>query len=151
MCGHVGLPYQASPMMLHQAFMEAFGVAMGSCFPKSWGALLYPLQLLTGNVLLAALLRMLATTHLWVIVDEEPAPKAPIPRVLETPAPLTGTKQQCHSSDQDVLALRQEKRGNSETGLHSEEHPGQKRKEGRPVAKAFKEPCHEAFSRSWQL
>ena len=27
----------------HQAFVEAFRVAMGSCSPKSWGALLYPL------------------------------------------------------------------------------------------------------------
>ena len=61
-----------------QAFVEAFRVAMGSCSPKIQGALLYPLQLLTGGVLVAALLRMSATTQLWVMKDEKPAPTAPI-------------------------------------------------------------------------
>ena len=38
----------------HQAFMEAFRAAIRSCLAKSWGALLYSLQLLTSDVLLAA-------------------------------------------------------------------------------------------------
>ena len=66
-----------------QAFVEAFGVAMGSCSPKSQGALLYPLQLLTSDMPLAALLGMSATTQLWVVADEEPSTCSPIPRVPE--------------------------------------------------------------------
>ena len=48
----------------HQAFVEAFGAAIGACSPKNWGTLLYPLQLLTSDVPLAALLGMSATTQL---------------------------------------------------------------------------------------
>ena len=45
----------------HQAFAEAFGAAMQACPPKSHGALLYPLQILTGDVPLATILGMSAT------------------------------------------------------------------------------------------
>ena len=41
---------------------QAFGVAMQACLPKSHGALLWPLQILT-------ILGMSATTQLWAIAD----------------------------------------------------------------------------------
>ena len=63
----------------HQTFVEAFRVAMGSCLPESQGALLCPLQLLTGDMPLATLLGMSATAQLQVVGDEEPAPTAPNP------------------------------------------------------------------------
>ena len=81
-----------------QAFMEAFGVAMGSCLPENWGAHLYPLQVLTGDIPLAALQGMSATAQLWAMADRKLAPTAPIPRVPEMPAPPTGTECQCYSS-----------------------------------------------------
>ena len=54
----------------HQAFVEAFGVAIGACSPENWGILLYPLQLMTNNVLLAVLLRMSATTQLSAVAED---------------------------------------------------------------------------------
>ena len=93
-----------------QAFMGAFGVAIGACLPKNWGTLLYPLQLLTNNVLLAALLGMLATTQLWAVADGGPKPVTPIPGVSGMPAPLMGIKYWCHSSDQGVLPQSQKRK-----------------------------------------
>ena len=130
-----------------QAFMEAFRVAMGSYLPENWGALLYPIQVLTSNMPLAALLGLLDNAQLWVMVDGELASTAPIPRVQEMPAPPTGTQCWHHSLDQDVLALRQEEEETVEPDYTPKEHPCQKQKEGRPVAKALKEPHCEAFSK----
>ena len=76
----------------HQAFVEAFGAAIGACSPKNCGTLLYPLQLLTGNVPLAALLGMLATTQLWAVADRGLTPATSIPGASGTPAPLRGIK-----------------------------------------------------------
>ena len=47
-----------------QAFLKAFGVAMQACPPETHGTFLYPLQPLTGDVLLAAILGMAATVQL---------------------------------------------------------------------------------------
>ena len=52
-----------------QAFVEAFGVAIQACPPKSQGTLLYSLQLLTVNVLLATILVMSTTAQLWAVAD----------------------------------------------------------------------------------
>ena len=52
-----------------QAFMEAFRVAIQACLPKTQGTLLYPLQLLTGNVPLVTLLGMLATAQLQAVAE----------------------------------------------------------------------------------
>ena len=90
-----------------QAFMEAFGVAIEACLPKNWGALLYSLQLLTSDVLLAAILGVLATAHLHAVVDRGPAPVSSIISVSEMPVPQTGTKCWCYSLGQGVPALRQ--------------------------------------------
>ena len=113
----------AEERQAHQAFMEAFRVAIGSCPPKNWGTLLYPLQLLTGDVPLATLLGMLATTQLWTMAGSEPAHAVPIPRVPGMPALQTGTKCLCHSSDQGVLALRQEEEETVELSYTPKEHP----------------------------
>ena len=45
-----------------QAFLEACGAVLWACPPKACGVLMYPLQLLIGNVPLAAILGMSATT-----------------------------------------------------------------------------------------
>ena len=106
-----------------------------------------PIHLLTSGMPLAALLGMLATAQLWVVEDEEPVPTAPIPKVPETPAPPTGTKCWCHSLALDVPALRQEEEETVVPNYTPEEHPCQKRKEGRLPAKALKEPHCETFSK----
>ena len=62
-----------------QAFMEAFGLAIWACLPKNLGILLYPLQHLTSNVLLATLLGMSATAQLWALADGGPALASSIP------------------------------------------------------------------------
>ena len=69
---------------------------------------MYPLQLLTGNVLLPAILGKPATTQLQAVAGREPMPAASIPSVLEMPVPLTGAKWQHHSFDQGVSMPRQE-------------------------------------------
>ena len=84
---------------------------------------------------------MSATIQLWVVADGELAPIASIPGVLEMPAPLTGAECQCCSSDQGVLAPRQEEEEMVEFDNTPKEHPHQKWKEGRSAAKALKEPC----------
>ena len=132
-----------------KAFMEAFRAAIGACPPKNQGALLYPLQLLTSDVPLVALLGMLATTQLWAMADGELAPTVPIPRVLEMPAPPTGTKCQCYSLDQGVPAPRQEEEETVEPDYTLKECPHQKWKEGRLVAKALEEPhCKALYKES---
>ena len=54
-----------------QAFVEAFGVSHvhEPVCPRHCGALLYPLQLLNGNVPLATILGMLATAKLQAVAD----------------------------------------------------------------------------------
>ena len=69
---------------------------------------MYPLQLLTGDVPLASILQMSATAQLWAVVNGGLMPVASIPSISEMPAPLLGTNQQCHSSDQGVPTPRLE-------------------------------------------
>ena len=42
----------------HQVFLEACGAVLWACPPKAFGVLMYPLQLLTGSMSLAAILGM---------------------------------------------------------------------------------------------
>ena len=95
----------------HHTFMIAFGVAIGACLAKSHGTLLYPLQLLTGDVPLAAILGMLATAQLWAISDRGSVSAAPTPSVSGTPALQVGIKCQHCSSDQGVPTSRQDEVG----------------------------------------
>ena len=121
--------------------MEASGVALWACLPKTWRALMYPLPLLTSDVLVAAILGMLATAQLEAVSGSRPMPAASIPIVSEVLAPEGGAKCQCHSSN-----TKQEEE-TVELNYTTEEHPHQKQKKGRSAAKALKEPHSEAFSR----
>ena len=75
-----------------QTFTEAFVVAVQACPPESCWALLYPLQILTGDVPLAAILGMSATTHLGAIAGRGLVPAPPAPSVLGTPSAAGGWK-----------------------------------------------------------
>ena len=126
-----------------QAFMEASAVALQACPPKTHGALMYPLQLLTSNVPLAAMLEMPATTQLQAAADREPTSATSIPSVSEMPAPLMGAKQWHHSYNQGVSMPRQDE--TAELDNIPEEPPCQKWKEGGSVARPLKENCQEGF------
>ena len=104
-----------------QDFVEVFGVALQACLPKTCGALMYPLQLLTGDVLSATILGMLATAQKWAVADGGQTPAASIPNVSEMPAPQAGAKWWCHSSNQ-----RQEEEETVELDDTPEEHPPQR-------------------------
>ena len=69
---------------------------------------MYPLQLLTGNVLLASILGMPATTLQLVTAGRELISTASPPTVSEMPASPTGTKWWHHSSNQEATMLRPE-------------------------------------------
>ena len=131
--------------------MKAFGLAIQSCSPKNWGALLYPLQLLTSNQPLATLLGMKDTAHLQAVLDRGPAPVSSIPSVSEIPVPQMGAKHWCYSSDQGVLPLRWEEEETADINYPPKEHHHHKQKEGRPAAKALKEPYWEAFSKELEV
>ena len=103
---------------------------------------MYPLQLLTGNMPWAAILGMLVTIQLKAVLGRGPAPAASIPFVSEMLAPQGGAKCQCHSSN-----LKQEEEETVEPDYTTEECPHWKQKEGRPSAKALKEPHCRAFSK----
>ena len=110
---------------------------------------MYPLQLLTDNVLLATMLGMPATTHQKAAAGRELMPAVSIPSVSETPAPLTSAKWWHHSFDQGVSMPRQEE--TEELDNTPEEPPHWKWKEGRSVVRPLKEYCQEAFSKESQL
>ena len=72
------------------SFLEAHGVALQACPTEVQGVLVYPLQLLMGNVSLATLL---ATTTILATLIGRPTPETSPPTVVETPTTPTGTKQ----------------------------------------------------------
>ena len=121
--------YQESVLVLeeerwaYQAFVEAFGLAMGSCSPECWGALLYPLQLLTGDIPLAVLLGMLATAQLQVTVDKNQHPQSPSQECQRYQHHQQAQKCQCCSSDQGVPALRHKEEEMVELDYTPKEHP----------------------------
>ena len=69
---------------------------------------MYHLQLLTGNVRLAAILGMLSTTLQLATAGREPTSAAYSPTVLELPVPPTRTKWWHHLSHQEAIMLRPE-------------------------------------------
>ena len=113
------------------AFIEASAGALWACPPKTHGALMYPLQLVTGNVPLAAILGMPATTQLQAVAGREPMSTASIPSVLEMPAPLMGAKWQHHSFGQGISMPRKEEA--AELDDTPEEPPHCRGKEGRSM------------------
>ena len=127
------------------AFIEDTIVALQACLPKTHQALMYPLQLLTGNVPLATMLEILATAQTQVVAGRELMSPSSIPSVSEMPAPLTGVKWQCHSFDQGVSTPRQEE--TTELDNTPEEPPHWKWKEERSVARSLKDNCWKAFSK----
>ena len=91
---------------------------------------MYPLQLLTSNVLLASISGMSATAQLEAVSGREPAPAASIPIVSEMLAPQGGVKCWCQSSN-----LKQEEEETVEPDHTTEEHPYQKMERGKATSK----------------
>ena len=81
---------------------------MQVCPPETHGTLMYPLQLLTGDVPLAAILGMSAATQLGAVADRRSVQAPPTPSMLGIPVPQMGTKCWCCSSDQGVPIARQD-------------------------------------------
>ena len=50
-----------------QAFAETFWAVVQTCLPEVWGTFMYPLQLLTSDVPLAALMRMSTAAQLQAV------------------------------------------------------------------------------------
>ena len=131
-----------------QAFAEAFWAVMQACPPEAQGTFMYPLQLLTSNVLLAALMGMTTAAQLQdmegitttpkvtpqlATISREPAlPASPptVPRMLAHPS---RTKWWCSSSDHEVAASRAEEEEAASLYISQEEHPHWKQKERRPL------------------
>ena len=130
-----------------QAFAEAFGVTMWACLHESHGALLYPMQIPTGDVPLATILRMSSTAQLWAVTDRGSVPVPPTQSALGTTVPQVGRKCWCHSSDQGVPTLRQDEEEAANIDDMPKEHPCRKQKEGMLAGKALKEAQREAFSK----
>ena len=128
-----------------QVFMEACSATWWACPLNAHGVLIYPLQLLTGNVLLAA---MLATTPQSTTVARQLLPAASPPTVSRIPAPPTGTKQWHQSSDQEATPPRPEEEEAAILDVTLEEHPHQRWKEGRPLARLLNENHQEAFKKT---
>ena len=84
-----------------QSFLEACRAALQVCPSIAHGVLMYPLQLLTGNMSLADLLM---TTPQLAIAIGKPTPATPPPTMSETPAPPMGTKWWCLLSDREAAS-----------------------------------------------
>ena len=69
------------------AFLEAYRAVLWACPPEACVVLMYPLQLLTGNVPLAAILGMLATTPNWLQQPENWHQQPPTYRVRDASTP----------------------------------------------------------------
>ena len=112
---------------------EAFGAAMWACLPESCRALLYSLQILTGDVPSAITLGMSATTQLKAIADRGLVPAPPTPSVSGTLASQVGAKCQHHSLDQGaptLKGLRQDEEEAADIDEVSKECPCSKCKKG---------------------
>ena len=106
---------------------------------------MYPLQLLTGDVPLATILGMSATTQLEAISGSGLVPAASIPIVSEMLAPQRGTKCWHHSSN-----LKQEEEETGEPNHTTEECPHQNGKREGYWQRLLKSPAVRPFSRSHQ-
>ena len=100
---------------------------------------MYPLQLLTGNVLLVTIFGMLATTLQLATVGRELMSIASPPTVSEMPAPPTRTKCQHCSSNQEATISRPEEEGAAGLDITPKEQSPWKWKEGRPLVRLLKE------------
>ena len=103
-----------------------------------WGALLYPPQILTSDIPLAA--------QLLAIEGRDMVPTSPTPGVLGTSAPQTGGNASTApaTSAPTPKRMRQDEEEATDSDEVPEECPHRKCKEG----KALKEPRREASSKS---
>ena len=127
--------------------MEACGAVLWACPPEACGGLMYPLQLLIGNVLLASILGILATTLQPATAGREPVSTASLPTVSEMPAPPTGTKWQHCLSNQEGTTPRLEEEGAVGLDVTPKEWPHRRWKEGRPMVGLLKENHQAAFGK----
>ena len=81
------------------SFLEACGAALRACPIEAHGVLLYPLQLLMGNILLASLL---TATPQPAPLAREPPLTVPPPLVSKPSSSPTGAKQWCHPSGEEA-------------------------------------------------
>ena len=116
----------------HQSFLTVCGVALQACPPEACGILMYPLQLLTGNMSLAALLAISPqpSTNMG-----KPNPATPYPTASAALMPTSGTKQQCPPPNQEVTSPWSV---DEEATWTSEQLPHQKQKNRKPLAKLLK-------------
>ena len=139
----------------HQAFMEAFRVAVRSCPPRThghsvpptapdqWCALSHHPRDVSHSQATGSGRQGLVQT----VADRGSVQTPPTPSVSRTPMPQVGAKFWCHSSDQDVPALGQDEEEVAEIDIIPKECPCKKWKDGRPAGKALKEAQEEAFSK----
>ena len=116
-----------------QSFLIACGAVLWACPPEAHGILMYPLQLLTGNMSLAILLAIFPQPSTTM---GESNPATPHPAVSVEPMPTLETKQQCYSPDQEATLPWP---GDEEVTGTSEELPYQKQKNANPLVKLLKE------------
>ena len=112
---------------------------------------MYFLQLLTGNMLLASILGMPATTLQPATPGREPTWTASPPTVSEMPAPPTGIKWWCHLSDWEATMLKPEEQESVGLDVTPAEWPCQRQKEGNPLASLHKESHWEALGKDSKL
>ena len=135
----------------HWALMEACWAVLWACPPKAHGVLMYLSQFLNGNVLLAAILGMLATNPQPALVPRELKSTASPPTVSEMPATPTGTKWQCCLSNQEATMLKPEEGEAAGLYVTWKEQPHWRWKEGRPLARLLKESHQEAFGKDFKF
>ena len=114
---------------------------------RSQGVLMYPLQLLMGNVSLATLL---VTTAQPTAPIAKPTPATP-PTVAETPAPPMGSKQWHCLSNWEAASPRSGEAEATVLDVTPEEQPHQRWKDRRPLAKLPKESCCKAFLKDTEI
>ena len=115
----------------HQAFLGACSTALWACPLKAHGVLMYPLQLLTGNVPLATML--VITLQLATVGREPPSTASPL-TVSRMPAPqleLNGSTA--------CMPRKQEEEEVTGLDVTSKEHPHQRQKGGRPLVRLLRE------------
>ena len=129
----------------HQSVLIACWAALQACPPEAHGILMYPLQLLTGNMTLATLLAIFSQPSTKM---GEPTPVTPHPTASVVPTLTLGIKQWHHSPDQEATSPRS---GEEEATGTSEEPPHQKQKNVNPLMKLLKEGQWEAFTKDSDL
>ena len=122
---------EAEDCCTHLSFLEACGATLRTCPMEAHWVLLYPLQLLMGNIPPASLLT--ASPQLALPVREPPL-TVPPPLASKLPSSPTGTKQQCCPSGEEATG----------PAALAKEPTCQRQKEGKPLA-GLKENCWEAL------